>query len=85
MTIEKLNQFRDVNTRQVEMPDGTKRLVRMTPTLWDDLEFIRLLENIQEPEVATFALEEMELQEVSFDRAFRGVVAHFANRWSKAQ
>ena len=82
MTQDKLNDYRENNTRDINMPDGTKRAVRMTPNLWEDLEFLRLVENIQEPEIAAFALEEMSLQDVTFDRAFRGVVAHFANRWT---
>lgn len=81
MTQEQLQAFRDETTREVLMPDGTQRAVRMTPNLWEDLEFLRVVEDIQEPEIAVFALEEMELQDVTFDRAFRGVVAYFANRW----
>jgi len=34
-------------------------------------------------EIAKFALEEMTLQDVSFERAFRGVVAQLANLWAK--
>ena len=82
MTQEELNQYRDENTREVDMPDGSKRAVRMTGPLWNSLEFIEVFENITEAEVSAFALEEMELQNVTFNRAFRGIVAHFANRWT---
>ena len=82
MTHEQLNQFRDENTRDIDMPDGSKRAVRMTPDLWQSLEFIQLFEGLTTAEVATFAQEEMTLQDVTFDRAFRGIVAHFANRWT---
>ena len=63
------------------MPDGTTREVRMTPDLWDDVEFLQVMEGIKTQEIAEFALEEMKLQSETFDRAFRGVVAHLANRW----
>ena len=81
VTTEAVAEFRERNTRDIEMPDGTKRAVRMTPELWNSLEFILEIEELNEPQIATFALEEMTLQDVSFDRAFRGIVAHLANRW----
>lgn len=82
MTHKQLNQFRDDNTREIDMPDGSKKAVRMTPELWSSLEFIQLLEGLTTAQIATFAEEEMMLQAVTFDRAFRGIVAHFANRWT---
>ena len=81
MTHEKLQQFKTNNSRPIEMPDGTTREVRMTPDLWDDVEFLQVMEGIKTQEIAEFALEEMKLQSETFDRAFRGVVAHLANRW----
>ena len=53
----------------------------MTPNLWEDVEFLQVMEGITTLEIAEFALEEMELQSETFDRAFRGVVAHLSNRW----
>lgn len=82
MTNEKLKDFKSNNTRSVPMPDGSTREVRMTPELWDDLKFLRVVEGISPEEIAGHALEEVELNNVSFDRAFRGVVAHLANRWT---
>ena len=82
MTHEKLQQFKTNNSRPIEMPDGTSRSVRMTPNLWDDVEFLQVMEGITTQEIAEFALEEMKLQSETFDRAFRGVVAHLANRWA---
>jgi len=75
-------EYRDENTREVELPDGSKRAVRMTPLLWDNMEFLLLLEGITITEVATYALEEMSLQNITFDNAFRAVVTHLANRWT---
>ena len=77
-----LDQYRNDNTREIELPDGSKQSVRMTPLLWDNLRFLQLIEGITTTEIAAFAEEEMSLQDVTFDRAFRGVVAHFANRWT---
>lgn len=82
MTKEQLNQFKADNTRQVPLPDGTTRWVRATPDIWADVEFLEVVEEISQRELAAFALEETELQDVTFDRAFRGVVAHLANRWT---
>lgn len=82
VSLEQLNEYREETTREIDMPDGTKRAVQMTTNLWADLDFLRVVENLLEPEIATFALEEMELQDATFNRAFRGVVAHFANRWT---
>lgn len=82
MTQNKLNEYREDNTREIEMPDGSARTVRMTPLLWDNMQFLQSLEGITPTEVASYALEEMELQKISFDNAFRAVVTHFANRWT---
>lgn len=82
MTHQQLNNFREDNTREIDMPDGSKRAVRMTPELWNSLEFIQQFEGLTTAQIATFALEEMTLQDATFDRAFRGIVAHFANRWT---
>jgi len=79
---DNLTQYRDDNTREIELPDGSKRAVRMTPLLWDNMEFLLLLEGITTTEVATYALEEVALQDISFDNAFRAVVTHLANRWT---
>lgn len=83
MTHEKLQQFKTSNSRPIEMPDGTVRTVRMTPALWEDVEFLLVMEGITTICMAEFALEEMELQNATFDRAFRGVVAHLSNRWTQ--
>lgn len=82
MTEEKLNEYRDANTREIEMPDGSRRSVRMTPELWNSWEFVMEMEGLTEVQLAGFAQEEMELQEVPFDRALRGVVAYLANLWT---
>ena len=82
MTQQNLTEYRDENTREVELPDGSRRAVRMTPLLWDNMEFLHSIEGITQAEVAEYALEEVELQKISFDNAFRAVVAHFANRWT---
>jgi len=82
VTQKTVTEYRDENTHEVELPDGSKRAVRMTPLLWDNMEFLLLLEGITTTEVATYALEEMSLQNISFDNAFRAVVTHLANRWT---
>ena len=82
MSQDHLTQYRDNNTREVELPDGSKRAVRMTPLLWENMEFLLLLEGITTTEVATYAQEEMSLQNIPFDNAFRAVVTHLANRWT---
>lgn len=81
MSEQTLSDYREENTREVVLPDGSKRNVRMTPLLWDNLEFLMLLEGITPTEVAGYALEEVELQSISFDNAFRAVVTYLANRW----
>lgn len=78
---DQLEQYREDNTREVNLPDGSKQQVRMTPLLWDNVEFLRLVEGITDTEIAGYALEEVELQGITFDNAFRCVVVHLANRW----
>ena len=81
VTHEMMTEYRDENTREILMPDGTHREVQMTPDLWFSLEFIEEFEEFTVTDIAGFALEEMELHQISFNRAFRGVVAYIANLW----
>lgn len=81
MTHEMLTEYRDENTQAIVMPDGTSVDVQMTPELWFSLEFIGEFEKLTPADIAGFALEEMELHNISFNRAFRGVVAYIANLW----
>lgn len=82
MTKQQLEAYRDENTRQIKMPDGSLWEVRMTPQLWESLELLKSVDGVTEGQLGIHALEEMELQPVTFDQAFRGIVAHLANRWS---
>ena len=82
VTHEMVAEYRDENTRTIVMPDGTSCEVQMTPELWDSMEFIEEFEKFTPTDIAGFALEEMELHHISFNRAFRGVVAYIANLWT---
>lgn len=81
MTQTDVNTFRDENTRDVALPDGTRRALRLTPDLWEYKDAIEALEGITEAELSAHALEEMDLQSLSFDLAYRCIVAHLVNRW----
>ena len=76
-----VEEYRRRNTRWIDVGNGELRQVRMTPRLWDELEFLELMENVTTAQLAVFAREEMELQSISFDQAFRAVIAHLGNRW----
>jgi hypothetical protein len=79
---QRLESYRDQNTRPVDLGNGQSCLVRMTPDLWEDLEFLQVVEGVTTAELAKFAFEEQALSpHESFDRCFRAVVAHLANRW----
>lgn len=83
MNQEIVSQYREENTREIRMPDGTRRAVRMTPDLWNSLEFLELWDIMSQEELAGFAVEEVALQNVTFERAFRGLVATVANLWAE--
>lgn len=74
--------WRQANSREIELPDQSRANIFMPAERWHELEFLELVEGIKQPELAMFAIEEMSLQDVSFEEAFRGVVAHLAGRWS---
>lgn len=82
MTEKTLETYKQENTDTIKLPDGSERSVRMTPDLWAGLRFLEVVEGINRTELAGHALEEMALQNVTFDRAFRGVIAHLVNRWT---
>lgn len=81
MTEEQLNQYREENTRDVPLPDGTLKAIFLPPDVWECVEFLRVVEGITAKEVSVFALEEAELQQTDFTRAFRCVVTHLVGRW----
>lgn len=78
-----LHLYRKQNTRPIDIGGGQTRIIGMTPLLWDNLEFLQVVEGMTTPELARFAFEETQLQPgESFEKCFRGVVAHLANRWT---
>lgn len=72
-----------ISTRNITMPDGTIQKVRLTPDLWEDVDFLRSIEGITAEELVPFAMEEMQLQPggITFDYAYRIVVVHLIRRW----
>lgn len=82
VTHKELNDYKNAGTRTVRMPDGTPRDVRMPPYYWEVLDALKVLEGFNETDIAKFAEEEVGLQGLTFDKAFRCCVAHFQNRWN---
>ena len=81
VTHEEREEFKETNTRDVLLPDNTTRPVRLTPAMWEWKEAIQTVEGLTEKDLSAYALEEEELQDVSFDRAYRCVVAYLIDRW----
>ena len=81
MNVENLQKFKEENTRDVRLPDGSTRPVRLTPDFWVWKECVQEADCVTEEELSAFALEEQQLQGFSFDTAYRCVVAYLANRW----
>lgn len=79
---QELNEYKAAGTRSIVMPDNSQRIVRMTPDHWEVFDALKAIEGINETELAGYALEEAELQGITFDQAYRGCVAHIAKRWS---
>ena len=46
MTQTRIETYRDENTRPIVMPDGSEWEVRMTPDLWESLEFLKEVEGV---------------------------------------
>jgi hypothetical protein len=82
VTHQELNDFKAAGTRTIRMPNGTARDVRMPPHYWEIFDALKLLEGFTETDIAKFAEEEVSLQDITFDKAFRACVAHFRNRWT---
>lgn len=79
---EDVRLYAKENTRLIDVGNGQTREVRMTPQLWEELEFVLAMEAVTTAELSVFATEEMALQRISFDQAFRAVVAHLTCRWT---
>lgn len=82
ITNKQREEYRRENTRWIDVGQGELRQVRMTPQLWEELEFVQVMEGVSTSDLSVFAREEMELQNISFDNAFRAVVVHLTNRWT---
>jgi len=67
--------------REVELPDGSHRSVRMSNSLWRDYEFLCEYDQHPPAKFAAFAEEEVALQNISFDEAYCCVVGYLANQW----
>jgi hypothetical protein len=77
----RIDLHRSEHNREITVAAGVRWRVQMTGDLWNSLDFLKSFEGVTEAELAIYALEEMVLQEISFDEAFRCCVAHLANRW----
>jgi len=82
VSIEKVKAYREEMKGQIDMPDGSKREIRMPKGLWEDLDNLHTLEGITDAELVPYAEEEQELQNVSFDWAFSCVVDELISRYT---
>jgi hypothetical protein len=82
ITHKELNTYKSAGTRTIRMPNGSSQDVRMPPEYWELFDALKVLEGFNETDIAVFALEEAALQNTTFDRGFRGCVAHLASRWT---
>lgn len=82
VTHQELTEYKEEGTRTIRMPDGSSRDVRMPPFYWEILDALKVIEGFTETDVAVFAEEEAQLQNVTFDKGFRICVAHYRNRWT---
>ena len=67
-------------TRDVALPDGSKRPVRAPRLLWEKADSLVLQGDCTPAELVAFALNEVALQGIHFDAAYRSIVAHLDNR-----
>lgn len=54
----------------------------MPPNYWEVFDALKVLESFNETDIARYAEEEVSLQDITFEEAFRACVVHFANRWT---
>lgn len=71
--------FHNEETRLFELPDGSTRLVRMSELFWWNVRLLYVVEGYTEKQIAAWAFEEMELQQISFNDAVKCVVAFLGN------
>ena len=67
--------------RELVMPDNSKRPVTMSKFDWENADFLILCDERSWAELVGYAIEETELQNLTFDEAFRCVTAYLANQW----
>ena len=82
MSIRLLSEHREKNIREVKMPDGSITQILMSADLWRLHDAVKLVEGINESDIAAYALEEAELQNITFEEAYRACTAFLAERWT---
>ena len=82
LSVVDFNNYREDNTRSIELPDGTNETVTMSEDLWEWYDIILSFdEKMTPPKMAEHALEEVKLQNLSFEKGFRCIVSHLAGHW----
>lgn len=71
-------------TRDLPFPDGTMRPFTNTKLMWETVDSLILIAGYSYANLVEFALDECELNNVSFDRAFPGVVAYLDGQLRKS-
>jgi hypothetical protein len=84
-TEEQIEAWLVSETRDLTMLDGTQRPMTMTKLHWSAVDTLAVVGPYTQEELIRYAQEEVELQGVDFDLAFRSVVAFLDNatteRW----
>ena len=81
---KQIEEWLETETRDLPMPDGSTQPLTGFKLLWSKVDSLVLLNGYARLELVEFALEEVRLQNVSFDKAFTGVVAYLDNERRKA-
>ncbi len=83
ITENEFHNYLNNSTRSITCSDGVTRDVTMSPSMWDHFEFVVEFEDVSAEDISRFAMEEVELQGLDFNSAFKSIVAYLTNLWSE--
>tara|TARA_R110002110_G_C13470513_1_gene720768 strand:+ start:819 stop:1103 length:285 start_codon:yes stop_codon:yes gene_type:complete len=84
MTERETEELLETETRMLPMPDGTTEPYRGFRIMWDTLDYIVEEYDIQLEWLVKLALSDVEQNSVSFQRAFKNIVAYVCHEYDKA-
>lgn len=80
-----MEEWVELETRDIAMPDGSMQPVEMNKLCWQDYDFmVECDPEFTHEELVGYGIEESGLQKVGFQEAFRGIIMLLGNQYRQS-